>query len=87
MARQENPTLPHREAKKRATTALSKLHQGQEKNRRKNKKSATTLPKIVDATKKKSEITGDLQLCAPYASYIYSYLRKLEVNPSKRPLD
>ncbi|MED6124897.1 hypothetical protein PIB30_063261 [Stylosanthes scabra] len=79
MACQENPTLPHCEAKKRATTALFELHQGQEENRRKNKKPAMTPPKILDATKKKSEVTEDPQLCAPYASDIYNYLRKLEL--------
>ncbi|MED6162897.1 cyclin [Stylosanthes scabra] len=52
----------------------------------KKQKPATTPPEIVVDATKKSEVTVDPQLCAPYASDIYDYLRQLEVDPSKRPL-
>ncbi|XP_061343283.1 putative cyclin-A3-1 [Gastrolobium bilobum] len=43
-------------------------------------------PTAAPAAKPMPEKSDDPQMCEPYVSDIYEYLRKLEVEPSKRPL-
>ncbi|WJX09505.1 cyclin [Trifolium repens] len=60
---------------------FSDIHKQKKRNTAKSKSvEESPVPEILEV---KSE---DPQLCGPYVSDIYDYLRNLEVDPSKRPL-
>ncbi|XP_057721872.1 putative cyclin-A3-1 [Arachis stenosperma] len=79
------PVLDNRRFSQNEEKIKTTTTRGKKRTVGKNQKPAVTPPETVDAAKK-PEVTVDPQLCAPYVSDIYDYLRKMEEDPSKRPL-
>ncbi|KAG4953573.1 hypothetical protein JHK82_039192 [Glycine max] len=83
----------HRNAAKRKRVVLGDLTNVSsnyvavtEKEIQKQKKVKREQPARPVSTPEKVEERHDPQLCGPYVSDIYEYLRGMEVDPSKRPL-